>query len=367
MSDRRTFLKNTTARAAVAGALAAPMVARAQTPEIKWRLASSFPKTLDTIYGAAETLARRVAAITNNKFQIRVFAGNEIVPPLQVADAVGDGTVACGHTCSYYYTGKHPAFAFGTSMPFGLNARQQSAWWYRGGGDKLLNDFYRQYGFIAFAGGNTGAQMGGWFRKEIRNLADVKGFRMRIPGFGARVFQALGAVPQTIPGAEIYSALERGTVDAAEWVGPYDDEKLGLVKIAKFYYYPGWWEPGPMTHFFVNQKAWDALPAEYKAAFEAAAFEADVTMMADYDIKNPAAMQRLVRSGAQLRSYPSDVMRAAHAAALAIYADEAAKDAQFKKIYDDWSKVLLDEQRWFRVAEASLDNFRPATAAPVRR
>ena len=367
MSNRRSFLKNTAAGAAATGALAAPMIATAQAPEVKWRIASSFPKSLDTIYGAAETLAKRVAAATNNKFQIRVFAGGEIVPPFQVADAVGAGTVECGHTCSYYFVGKHPAFAFGTAMPFGLNQRQQNAWWYAGNGGKLMNEFYKQYGFTAFAGGNTGVQMGGWFRKEVKSLADVKGLKMRIPGFGGRVFAALGAVPQAIPGGEIYQSLERGTIDAAEWVGPYDDEKLGLAKIAKFYYYPGWWEPGPMIHFFVNLKAWDALPAEYKAVFEAAAREADLQMMAEYDAKNPAALQRLVNTGAQLRAYPADVMRAAYDAAQTIYAEEAGKDAQFKKIYDDWSKFLADQQRWFRVAEAATDNFRPAAKPAAKK
>ncbi|HEU4621246.1 MAG TPA: TRAP transporter substrate-binding protein [Burkholderiaceae bacterium] len=367
MSDRRSFLKNSAAGAVATGALAAPAIVSAQSPNVQWRLASSFPKSLDTIFGGAETLSKRVAAATGGKFQIRVFAGGEIVPAFQVADAVGQGTVECGHTASYYYVGKHPAFAFDCALPFGMNARQQTAWMNDGGGLQLTREFFKQFGFMNFAGGNTGCQMGGWFRKEVKSLADVKGLKMRIPGFGGRVFAAMGAVPQQIPGGEIYQSLERGTIDAAEWIGPYDDEKLGLAKIAKFYYYPGWWEPAAQLSFYVNIKAWEALPAEYKAIFEAACQEAHITMLAAYDAKNPAALQRLVNSGAQLRGYPNDVMQAAYKAAMAIYDEESAKDAQFKKIYDPWTKFLRDQQRWFRVAEAGIDNFRPAAAPAAKK
>jgi TRAP-type mannitol/chloroaromatic compound transport system substrate-binding protein len=360
MSQRRSFIKSTAAGAVAAGALAAPFVARAQTPGIQWRLASSFPKPLDNLFGSAELMCKRVGEITGGKFQIRAFAAGEIVPALGVADAVGTGTVEVGHTASYYYVGKNTAFAFDTTLPFGLNQRQQQAWMYAGGGLALMRDFFKQYGFISFPGGNTGTQMGGWFRKEIKSLADVKGLKMRIPGFGGRVFAALGAVPQSIPGGEIYQALERGTIDAAEWVGPYDDEKLGLAKVAKFYYYPGWWEPSAQLSFYVNLKAWESLPPEYKAAVAAACAEADVTMMAEYDARNPAAMQRLVDNGAVLKAYPAEVMQAAYTASQAIYADEVAKNPDFKKIYDSWSKFRVDQQRWFRVAEAAIDNFRPA-------
>ncbi len=365
MNQRRSFIKTSATGAVAAGALAAPMIANAQSPEVRWRLASSFPKALDTIYGAAEVMAKRVAAITNNKFQIRVFAGGEIVPALGIADAVGNGTVEIGHTASYYYVGKNPTFALGTSIPFGMNARQVSAWMYHGGGLALMRDFYKQFGFTSFPGGNTGAQMGGWWRKEIKTLADLKGVKIRNPGFGGRVHAALGAVPTQIPGGEIYQSLERGTIDAAEWVGPYDDEKLGLQKIAKFYYYPGWWEPGPLLEFYVNQKAYDALPADYKAALEAACYEADITMTAEYDAKNPAALARLVNGGAQLRAFPAPVLQAAYKAAQDIYAEEAGKSAEFKKVYDAYTRFQRDTQRWFRVCEAAMDNFRPTEARPA--
>ena len=239
---RRQFLK--TAGAGVAAtAVASPAIAQSM-PEIKWRLTSSFPKSLDTIYGASEIFAKAVAEATDNKFQIQVFAAGEIVPGLQAADAVSAGTVEMCHTASYYYFGKDPTFAFGTALPFGLNSRMQNAWMYFGGGIELMNEFYKKSNIYGIPGGNTGAQMGGWFRKEIKEPSDLNGLKMRIGGFAGRVLTKLGLVPQQLAGGDIYPALEKGTLDACEWVGPYDDEKLGFNKVAQYYYYPGWWEGG---------------------------------------------------------------------------------------------------------------------------
>ena len=356
--QRRDFLKKASVGAAAGAAttLAAPAIAQS-LPTINWRLTSSFPKSLDTIYGGAEVLAARVKAITGGKFNIRVFPGGEIVPGLQALDAVQQGTVECCHTCSYYYVGKDKTFGFGTAVPFGMNARQMNAWIYYGGGQKLLDDFYSNYNVISFAGGNTGVQMGGWFRKEVKGLDDVKGLKIRIAGLGGNVFAALGAVPQQIAGGDIYPALEKGTIDAAEWVGPYDDEKLGFFKVAKNYYYPGWWEPGPVIHFFVNKKEWDKLPKEYQEAFQAAAYEANVTMMAEYDHKNPPALGRLLQSGVKLQAYPNDILEAAYKAAQQLYSDEAGKNPAFKKIYTEFAKYQKSQYAWFGVAEARMDNF----------
>jgi TRAP-type mannitol/chloroaromatic compound transport system substrate-binding protein len=273
-----------------AATVSAPAFAQSG-PTIKWRLTSSFPKSLDTIYGGADVLANRLRAMTGGKFDIRVFPGGEIVPGLQALDAVQQGTVECCHTCSYYYVGKDKTFGFGTAMPFGMNARQMNAWIYYGGGQQAARRVLLQLQRRAFAGGNTGTQMGGWFRKEVKSVEDSRASRCVSPVSAARVFAALGVVPQQIAGGDIYPALEKGTIDAAEWVGPYDDEKLGFFKVAKNYYYPGWWEPGPVIHFFVNKKEWDKLPKEYQEAFQAAAYEANVTMMAEYDHKNPAAQR----------------------------------------------------------------------------
>lgn len=239
--NRRKFIKTASGVgvAAAAAAVAAPAVAQAM-PEISWRLTSSFPKSLDTLYGAAETFSKTLAEITDNKFKIQVFAGGEIVPGRQAADAVTNGTVEMCHTASYCYWGKDPTFAFGTAVPFGLNQRMQDARMYEAGGIDLLNEFYAKHSIFGLPLGNTGAQMGGWYRKEITTVDDLRGLKMRIGGVGGSVISKLGAVPQQIAGGDIYPALEKGTLDACEWVGPYDDEKLGFHKVAKFYYYPGW-------------------------------------------------------------------------------------------------------------------------------
>src|SRR6188474_2272483 len=300
---RRQFLK-AAGTGLAATAIASPAIAQSM-PETKWRLTSSFPKSLDTIYGASEVFAKAVAEATDNKFQIQVFAAGEIVPGLQAADAVTTGTVEMCHTASYYYFGKDPTFAFGTAVPFGLNSRMQNAWQFHAGGMDLMNDFYKKFNIYGIPAGNTGCQMGGWFRKEIKTPEDLKGLKMRIGGFAGRVMSKLGLVPQQIAGGDIYPSLEKGTLDAAEWVGPYDDEKLGFQKVAQYYYYPGWWEGGAMLHNFINIAKWNSLPKNYQAIVHQASHVANTTMMAKYDASNPAALKRLIAGGAQLRAFPA--------------------------------------------------------------
>ncbi len=356
---RRQFLTKSGVSLA-AGVAALPAVGQAQTatlPTIKWRMTSSFPKSLDTIYSGAELIAKRVSAATGGKFQIQVFASGEIVQGLQALDVVQNGTVECCHTAPYYYFGKDPTFAFACAVPFGMNARQQNAWMYHGGGLALIREFYKGYNVINFPAGNTGAQMGGWFRKEIKTLADMKGLKMRIGGFAGRVMEKLGLVPQQIGASEIYPALEKGSIDGAEWVGPYDDEKLGFYKVAKYYYYPGWWEGGPELDVLVNLKAWDALPPEYKSILESACAEANVDMLAKYDALNPAALRRLVANKVQLRPFSKEIMQACWKAANEVYAEESAKNPKFKKVYDSWRPFRDDQILWFRVAEQNFDNF----------
>jgi TRAP-type mannitol/chloroaromatic compound transport system substrate-binding protein len=355
--ERRKFV--TTAGAGMAGILAAgaaPAFAQGG-PEIKWRCASSFPKSLDTIYGAAEVMAKRVASSSGGKFQIQVFAGGEIVPPFGVVDAVQNGTVQCAHTAPYYFWGKEPTFALDTAIPFSLNARQTNAWQLFGGGNDLFAEFYKQYNIHRIPAGNTGAQMGGWFRKEIKSVADLKGLKMRIGGMAGKVMEKLGVVPQLIPGGDIYPALEKGTIDAAEWVGPYDDEKLGFNKIAKYYYYPGWWEGGPQLVTYINTNEWAKLPKDYQSMLEAACAEANVYMLAKYDAQNPEALKRLVAGGTILRPFSRDMMVAAYKASLQVYDELSQKSAHFKKIYDSMVKFRTDQLLWFRVAEKGYDDF----------
>ncbi len=352
--DRRSIIKN----AGLAGVLAAGIAPAVHAQAaIRWRLASSFPKSLDTIHGAADVFAKAVKAMTGGKFEISVHAAGELMPAFGVVDGVQQGSVECAHTAPYYFFGKDETFALGCAIPFGLNSRQMTAWMYEGNGMKLMREFYAKFNIVNFPGGNTGAQMGGWYRKEIKSLADMKGLKMRIGGFGGKVIERIGGVPQNIPGGEIYQALEKGTIDAAEWVGPYDDLKLGFNKVAPNYYYPGWWEGGPQLDFFINNKAFEALSPEYKAIVEAAAAQAHSDMQAKYDARNPAALKQLVGAGTKLRPFPKDVMNAAFKASMEIYGELSAKNENWKKIYADYSKFRAEQNLWFRFTEATFDRF----------
>ncbi|MGL4408635.1 MAG: TRAP transporter substrate-binding protein [Zoogloea sp.] len=363
--ERRSFIKQ--AGAGVAGAAVAAPALASDLPTIKWRLASSFPKSLDTIFGAAEVVSKRVAAATGGKFQIQVFSAGEIVPGPGVLDAVKDGTVEVGHTCSYYFVGKDPTFALETAVPFGLNSRQQTAWMMEGGGLELFREFFKEYNIYQIPCGNTGAQMGGWFRKEIKTVEDLKGLKFRCGGFAGQVLSKLGVVPQQIPGGDIYPALEKGTIDAAEWIGPYDDQKLGFNKVAKYYYYPGFWEGGPQITLYVNHKQWSALPKEYQTILEDACLYAHAEMQARYDVKNPTALKQLVGSGTQLRPFPNEIMAAAYKAATELYDETAEKNPKFKKIYEPWKKFRDEQLQWFAVAENRFDNFMQAARSAAAK
>jgi TRAP-type mannitol/chloroaromatic compound transport system substrate-binding protein len=352
---RRDFLK-VSAAAAATTAVASPAIAQS-SPEVKWRLASSFPKSLDTIYGGAEQLAKYVAEMTDNKFQIQVFAAGELVPGLQALDATSNGTVEISHTVSYYYVGKDPTFAVFSSVPFGLNTRMQNSWLDQGGGNELANAFYKKYGVLGLPCGNTGTQMGGWFRKEIKTVADLQGLKMRIGGIAGQVLAKVGVVPQQLAGGDIYPSLEKGTIDAAEWVGPYDDEKLGFQKVAKYYYYPGFWEGGPTIHAFVNLEKFNALPKNYQAILTNAAAHANGWLPARYDMQNPAALKRLVASGAQLRPFTVEVLDACLKATNELWAEISAKNADFKKVIEAMQAYRADQYLWWQVAEYTNDSF----------
>jgi TRAP-type mannitol/chloroaromatic compound transport system substrate-binding protein len=352
---RRSFLTAATVGAA-ATTIAAPAIAQAN-PEIKWRLTSSFPKSLDTLYGVSEQFAKILASITDNKFQIQPFAPGEIVPALQAADAVSNGTVEMCHTAAYYYIGKDPTYAFGTALPMGPNARLQQGWFMHGGGEELFNEFVKTQNIFNIPCGNTGCQMGGWFRREIKSVEDLKGLKFRVGGFAGRVLAKLGVVPQQIAGGDIYPALEKGTIDGAEWVGPHDDEKLGFNKVAPFYYYPGWWEGGAALSIMTNMQKYNELPKHYQAAMRAAAHEAGNWCMAKYDAQNPAALKRLVAGGAQLRPFPQDVMEACWRAANELYAEVAATNPMFKRHLESLTAFRADGYLWWQVAEYSYDTF----------
>ena len=353
--SRRNFLKMAGAGVA-ASALAAPAIAQS-TPAIKWRLAASWPKSLDTLFGACETFAKHVSEATDGKFQIQVFAAGEIVPGLAVLDAVQNATVEIGHTATYYFIGKDPTWALFCAVPFGLNTRQQNAWFYDGDGLKLMNDFGKKSNVYSLVGGNTGAQMGGWFRKEIKTVEDLKGLKMRIGGWAGKTLQKLGVVPQQLAGGDIYPALEKGTIDAAEWVGPYDDEKLGFNKVAPYYYYPGWWEGGTANHFLVNLEKWNDLPKNYQAIIASAAGLANVEETARYDARNPGALKRLVAAGTQLRPFSQPIMEACLKASNEVNAETSATNPDYKAVWDSIQAFRNDEYLWWQVAEFSYDSF----------
>ena len=353
---RRDFIKVAGLGAAGAAAIAAPAIAQGM-PEIKWRMTTSWPKSLDTLHGGAELMAKVVGEATDGKFQIQTFAGGEIVPGLQVLDAVQNGTVEMGHTASYYYFGKDPTFALGCSVAFGPNMRLNQAWYTIGGGRELLNEFFKKYNVVSLLAGNTGCQMGGWFRKEIKTVDDLSGLKFRIGGFAGRVLQKLGAVPQQIAGGDIYPALEKGTIDGAEWVGPYDDEKLGFYKVAPHYYFPGWWEGGTMLLSFINLDKWNALPKNYQGILEQAGHHANNWMMAKYDQANPQALRRLLAGGAKLHPFSPEIMQACFKAAKELHNEVSASNADFKKVHESMTNFSNNGYQWFQVAELGYDSF----------
>jgi TRAP-type mannitol/chloroaromatic compound transport system substrate-binding protein len=339
-----------------AAAVARPAIAQS-TPELKWRCTSSFPKSLDVLFGAANIFAKAVAEASDNKFQIQVFAAGELVPGLQALDAVANATVEMCHTASYYYVAKDPTFVFGTAVPFGLNARMQTAWYTFGGGMELMNDFYKHHNVYGIPCGNTGCQMGGWFRNEIKSPTDFNGLKFRIGGYAGRVLQRLGCLPQQVAGSDIYSALEKGAIDAAAWVGPYDDEKLGLQKVAPFYHYPAWWDGGAVLQNFINLAQWNALTPAYQSIVRLACDRANTWMLAKYDADNPAALKRLLAAGAKLVPFPSAVLDACLAASLEVCRDVASNNSNFKKAWDSTVAFRNDEYLWWQVAEYTNDTF----------
>lgn len=353
--NRRKFLAAGGAGLA-ASTIAAPAIAQS-SPTINWRMACSWPKSLDTIFGGAEYFANRLAEMTDQKFQVRVFAGGEIVPPLQVLDAVQNGTVEMGHSASYYYVGKDPTFTFDATVPFGMNYRIMNSWLREAGGQAAINDFFKDYNILPMPAGNTGTQAGGWWKREVKTVEDLKGIKFRIGGWGGAVLTKLGVVPQQLGGADIYPALEKGTIDAAEWVGPYDDEKLGFYKVCKYYYAPGWWEGQTNLSLYINLQQWNTLPKSYQSMVQTAAADANNRVIAAYDFLNPQALKRLIAGGTQLRYWTKPILDACFKATRELYAEESARNPKFKKIYGPWADYLAQQDEWMRVEEQQFDNY----------
>ncbi len=326
-------------------------------PSVTWRMATSWPKTLDILHAAATLIAERVAEMTDGQFKIDVFAAGELVGALDVFDAVKDGTIECSHTGANFHTNQNEAFGITTGLPFGLTPQQQNAWIYSGGGLEATQKLYADFGMINFPAGNTGTQMGGWFKQEINGLDDLKGLKMRIPGLGGTVMQNLGVEPVTLASSDVLDALKTGELDAAEWLGPYDDEKLGFHTVAPYYYYPGWWEPGTTLTIIINKQAWDKLPRAYQHILEAAAYEANIAMLSQYEALNQQALAQLVASGTQLKAYSEEILLAALEAAFALYEELAETNQSFKAIYNPWKDFRRHIYQWSRFNELRFAEF----------
>jgi len=357
MKRRQFFGAATAASVGSLAASAFPAPALAQSAKVSWRMTSSFPNSLDTLFGAAKLISKYVSDATDGNFTIDVFAAGEIVPPAQVADAVMSGSVEAAHTASYYFWGKDPAWQLPTTMPFGLNSRGMNAWFYYGGGNDICGEFFASQGITAFPAGNTGAQMGGWFRKEINTPADFQGLKFRMGGFAGAIMQKLGVIPQSQPAAQIYEALEKGTIDAAEFVGPYDDEKLGFVKVAPFYYYPGFWEGSAALHGMFNKAKFEALPPAYQAALKTACQAVNLDMQAHYDFVNASAIKAVVAAGAKLRPFSPEILAACWKATEDTYTEMSAKSPTFGKMLASLKAFRKDYYLWTQVSEYPFDAF----------
>jgi TRAP-type mannitol/chloroaromatic compound transport system substrate-binding protein len=354
--NRRALIGGLTA-AGGAVSIASPAIAQTN-PEIKWRMPMFVPKSVDSVVDAANDLVKRISDATDGKFQITPFGAGEVVPGgPAVLDAAETGTVDCAFTLSYYSFGKDPAYAFGSTLPFGFNTRGQAAWLFKGGGLKLLNEFFNAKGTHALPCGNSTAQMGGFFRKEINTLDDLKGVKMRIPGLGGSVMAKLGVIPQQINAGDIYTSLERGVIDAAEWAGPHDDFKFGLHKVAPFYYAPGWWEPQATIMCFVNNAKWASLPNHYKAIMEAASTATWTSHVAHYDTINSNGLRQLVAAGAKVRVFSRPILDAAYEASFQLFEELKTKSPAFASIYPHWKKFLDENELYYRIGDATYDNY----------
>jgi TRAP-type mannitol/chloroaromatic compound transport system substrate-binding protein len=325
-----------------------------------WKMVTSWPKNTPGLGVSAEKIAQIINEMSAGRLQIHVYGANELVPALGVFDAVSGGSVEMGHSGAYFWRGKIPAAQFFTAIPFGMNAQEMNGWLHYGGGLELWKEIYEPFNLIPFAAGNTGVQMGGWFNREIKSVEDLKGLKMRIPGLAGEVFNAAGGTSVNIPGGELYTSLQTGVIDAAEWVGPENDLAFGFQQIAKYYYYPGWHEPGPTLELIVNKTAFESLPKDLQAIVTYATRAVNQDMLDSYTHNNSSALVELQRQGVDIRKLPDDVLAQFYKISQEVYAQQSAKDPQIKKVYDSYKQFLdksmpyqkMSEQTYYEVREA---------------
>jgi len=348
---RRDFIKGVGA-----GSIASAAVLGSQNTyagkKIKWKMVTSWPKNFPGLGTGANFLAKTINEMSGGRLKIKVYGANEIVPALEVFDAVSRGTAEMGHTGPYYWKGKHPATQFFTSVPFGLTAQEMNAWLYHGDGLKLWEELYDKFNLIPNPAGNTGVQMGGWFNKEINTIKDLQGLKMRIPGMGGEVLKLAGGTPVTLPGGEVFTAMQSGAIDATEWVGPYNDMAFGLYKVAKFYYHPGWHEPGSTMEAMINKDAFNKLPKDLQAIVRGACKIANLDMLADFTAKSNTALQTLVnKHNVQLKTFPDEVIKELHKLSEQVVSQVGKHDPLANKIYQSFSKFRKDAMQWSNISE----------------
>ncbi len=349
---RREFIKGVGAGSVATAGMVGGISTASAGKTIKWKMVTSWPKNFPGLGTGANFLAKTINEMSGGRLKIKVYGANQIVPALEVFDAVSRGTAQMGHSGAYYWKGKHPATQFFTSVPFGLTAQEMNGWLYHGGGMQLWEELYDKFNLIPNAAGNTGVQMGGWFNKEINSVADLKGLKMRIPGLGGEVLKQAGGTPVTLPGGEIYTSMQSGAIDATEWVGPYNDMAFGLYKVAKFYYYPGWHEPGSTMEAMINKDAFNKLPKDLQIIVRAACRVANQDMLADYTARNNQALQTLItKHKVEMRQYPDDVIKKLHKLSDKAVAEVGEHDALSMKIYQSFVQFKTNVSQWSRVSE----------------
>jgi len=318
----------------------------------KWKMVTTWPKNFPGLGMAAENFAVMAEKMSGGRLQVKVFGAGQLVPALEVFDAVSQGTAEMGHSAGYYWKGKTPTSALFTTIPFGLNAQEMNSWLHYGGGMALWQELYEPFNLVPLAAGNTGVQMAGWFNREINSLADLKGLKMRIPGLGGEVMSRVGVEAVNIPGGELYTSMQTGVIDATEWVGPYNDLAFGFHQVAKYYYYPGWHEPGPTLELIVNKQAYESLPADLQAIVEGAARAVNQDMLDDYTARNNAALNELVNThGVELRQLPDEVLAELNRVTDQVLEELAASDSQFKKVYDSQNAFKLQAMQYHKISE----------------
>jgi TRAP-type mannitol/chloroaromatic compound transport system substrate-binding protein len=345
--QRRTFI-------AGAGAATAALGARSAwaKPEHKWKMVTTWPKNFPGLGTGAENLAKLIGEMSGGRIQVKVYGAGELVPAFEIFDAVSRGTAEMGHGSAYYWKGKSEIAQIFSTVPFGLTAQEMNGWMYHGGGLELWTELYAGFGLVPAPAGNTGVQMGGWFNKEINSVADLEGLKMRIPGLGGEVLKRAGGTPVNLPGGELFTALQSGAIDATEWVGPYNDLAFGLYKAAKYYYYPGWHEPGTILEAMINKDVYEALPADLQSIVMNACKVVNQDMLAEYTARNPAALETLVsQHGVELRKFPDEVLAKLRTLSNEVVAELAGQDAFSQKTFASYQKFLKQAKAWSGISE----------------